>query len=67
MSSFAEEFHRFSDKARPIVGTCIYALVAGVAAVGFELAINWIYGHSFATVARDDRHFLLVITACLQQ
>ena len=60
MTSFAEKFHRFSDKARPIVGTCIYALVAGVAAVGFELAINWIYGHTFMVAARDHRHFLWV-------
>ena len=60
MSSFAEEFHRFNDKARPIVGTCVYALAAGGAAVGFQLAIKWLYGHTFKTAANDHRHFVWI-------
>jgi CIC family chloride channel protein len=60
VSSFAEQFHRFNDKARPIVGTCIYALAAGVTAVGFQLAINWLYGHTFKATANDHRHFLWI-------
>jgi chloride channel protein, CIC family len=60
VSSFAEQFHRIHDKARPIIGTCIYALAAGAAAVGFQLAINWIYGHTFVAAANGHRHFLWI-------
>ena len=60
MSSFAEEFHRYNDKLRPIIGTCIYALAAGIAAVGFQLAITWLYRHTFQAAAHDPRNFVWV-------
>jgi len=60
VSSFAEEFHRFNDKLRPIIGTCIYALAAGIAAVGFQLAITWLYRHTFSAAANDHGHFLWI-------
>jgi CIC family chloride channel protein len=43
MKSLAERFQQIHGKARPILGTCLYGLVASLSAVGFEGAINWIY------------------------
>lgn len=48
-------------KVRPILGTCVYALAAGIAAVGFQLGINWIYGHTFKAAATGGAgHFIWV-------
>ena len=61
MKSLAEEFHRVHGKARPILGTCIYGLVASVAAVAFQVAINWIYDQTYlGPAAVSGRHFLWV-------
>ena len=61
MGSLATQFHRINAKVRPILGTCVYALAAGVAAVGFQLAINWMYGHTFKSAAGAGAgHFLWV-------
>ena len=62
MKSLAQEFHRFHDRARPIIGTCIYGLVASIAAVGFQLAINWIYGHTFKAAAGNGSGTFLWIS-----
>ena len=43
MASISAEFHRIHDKARPVIGTMVYGLVAGFAAVAFKLALNWLY------------------------
>lgn len=43
METLAARFHRFHDHARPVLGTCVYGVVASLAAVAFQLAINWIY------------------------
>ncbi|MGA3172547.1 MAG: chloride channel protein [Chthoniobacteraceae bacterium] len=43
MKTPAERFQQIHGKARPILGTCLYGLVASLSAVGFERAINWIY------------------------
>jgi CIC family chloride channel protein len=59
MKSIAERFQQIHAKARPVLGTCLYGLVASLAAVGFQLAINWIYqrcyldpaGHGFERFA----------------
>jgi len=59
--SFAEEFHRFGERARPILATCVYGLAASVAAVGFQLGINRIYGVAFKLPASiSPTHFLIV-------
>ncbi|MFL6589921.1 MAG: chloride channel protein [Chthoniobacterales bacterium] len=66
MSSLATEFHRINAKVRPILGTCVYALAAGIAAVGFQLAINWMYGHTFKVAAtRGAGHFIWVSLATI--
>ena len=43
MRSLAERFQQIHGKARPVLSTCLYGLVASLAAVGFQLAINWVY------------------------
>ncbi|MEP7071993.1 MAG: chloride channel protein [Verrucomicrobiota bacterium] len=58
MESVAEKFHHLHARARPILGTCIYALAASLAAVGFQLAINWLYGHTFVASAQDRWRFI---------
>ena len=48
-------------KARSILGTSVYGLAASIAAVGFELAINWLYVHVFQKpAAAGTGHFLLI-------
>ncbi len=37
------QFQKFPGKSRPVVSTCLYGLVASLAAVAFQLAISWIY------------------------
>ena len=53
-------------KARPILGTCAYGLAASIAAVGFQLGINWLYRHAFkAPAAAGTGTFLLVSLAVI--
>ncbi len=43
MQSVAGIFHRVHGKARPLLGTFLYGLVASLAAVAFQWAISWLY------------------------
>jgi len=43
MNNIAAQFQRLGGKAWPVISTCLYGLVASLAAVGFEVAITWIY------------------------
>lgn len=43
VASISADFHRIHDKARPVIGTCLYGFVASLAAVAFQLAVNWLY------------------------
>ncbi len=43
MANFFAQFQRIHGKSRPVVSTCLYGLVASLAAVAFQLAISWIY------------------------
>ncbi len=61
MATLSAEFHRIHDKARPVIGTLLYGLVASLAAVGFQLSINWIYNFSYLAPSRASfSHFLLL-------
>lgn len=40
---FFAQFQKIHGKSRPVVSTCLYGLIASLAAVAFQLAINWIY------------------------
>ncbi|MFL6596057.1 MAG: chloride channel protein [Chthoniobacterales bacterium] len=66
MKSIAAEFHRVNAKVRPIVGTCAYGLAASFAAVGFQLAINWLYQHAYKdAAARGSGTFLVTSFASI--
>jgi CIC family chloride channel protein len=54
MPSIAEEFHRIHDKARPVTGTVVYGLVASLAAVAFQLALNWLYTRCYTQPAAGN-------------
>ena len=61
VKSFAEEFHRFGGRARAVLGTCVYGLGASVAAVGFQLGINRLYGLAYKTPASiNTGHFIVI-------
>jgi CIC family chloride channel protein len=51
MQSIAEKFHKFHCGSRTLISTCLYGLVASLAAVGFQLAINWIYQRCYKNPA----------------
>ncbi len=46
------QLHRLPPRARTLVQTCIYGLVAGTAAVLFQFAINGIYDATFPRLAK---------------
>ncbi|MEP6956994.1 MAG: chloride channel protein, partial [Chthoniobacterales bacterium] len=54
MASISAEFHRIHDKARPVIGTCLYGLVASLAAVAFQLAVHWLYERCYKVPAAGD-------------
>ena len=47
MESIAEKFRKIHGRAGPVISTCLYGLVASLAAVGFQLLINWLYNFCF--------------------
>ena len=66
MKSLAEEFHRVHGRARPILGTFLYGLVASLAAVAFQLAINWLHVLWFKNPASTGGwHFLWISFAVM--
>jgi CIC family chloride channel protein len=40
---FADYFRKIHGKARIVISICLFGLVASLASVGFQLAINWVY------------------------
>ncbi len=51
METIAEKFHKIHDRGRPFISTCLYGLVASLAAVGFQLLINWLYDFCYKSRA----------------
>ncbi len=43
MANLLAHFQKVHGKSRPVISTCLYGLVASLAAVAFQLAITWIY------------------------
>ena len=69
MSFFARQFQRLPESSRSILFTAIYGLVGGLAAVLFELGINWLYLSTFVALShRTLTVFLLgtlaVVVGC---
>jgi CIC family chloride channel protein len=71
MKTLAERFHQIRGQARPFVGTCIYGLVASLAAVAFEWTINRIYDLCYKVPAEGSFwHFAMIslvaiVASCL--
>jgi chloride channel protein, CIC family len=66
VESLAAVFQRVHGKARPLLGTFLYGLVASLAAVAFQLAISWLYSFFFQRPAAiGGWHFLWVSLATL--
>ena len=66
MESIAEKFRLIHVKARPIISICLYGLVASLAAVGFQLLINWFYNLCYKSqVASGFWHFAATTLAVM--
>ena len=63
MSLFARQFQRLPEGSRSIFLTAIYGLAGGLAAVLFELGINWIYLSTF--VALSHRTLIVFLLGSL--
>jgi hypothetical protein len=63
VKSVADVFHRVHGKARPLLGTVVYGVAASLAAVAFQVAINWLYYFCFEKPAVAGAHFLWIIWA----
>jgi hypothetical protein len=51
MLFFRHLLDRFPRRARPLVESGIYGLATGLAAVAFEIAINWLYSTTLVRFA----------------
>ncbi|HSU85843.1 MAG TPA: hypothetical protein VLI42_03845, partial [Chthoniobacterales bacterium] len=60
MSSLARQFQRLPEGSRSILLTAIYGLAGGLAAVVFELGINWLYLSTFLALS----HRPLIVFLC---
>ncbi|HEX4084659.1 MAG TPA: chloride channel protein, partial [Chthoniobacteraceae bacterium] len=72
MKALAQRFQQIHGKARPIFGTCLYGLVASLAAVAFAVMINWIYRWCYLRPAASGNFshfalvsFLAIVSSCL--
>ena len=61
---FSSQFQKIPQRSRSIIGTCLFGLVASFGAVGFQLAISWIYelGYKRASVGP---HFIWISLALI--
>jgi chloride channel protein, CIC family len=60
VSSLARQFQRLPEGSRSILLTAIYGLAGGLAAVVFELGINWLYLSTFLALS----HRPLIVFLC---
>lgn len=57
---------KLPGKSRPVVRTCLYGVVASIAAVAFQLAINWIYHFCYQLPSTGSfRHFAWISLAVI--
>ena len=69
--TLAQRFHQINARARPLLATCLYGLVASLSAVAFQLTINWIYHYCYRLPAAGSlAHFawitlLAIVASCL--
>ena len=60
MSFFARQFQRLPEGSRSIFLTAIYGLLGGLAAVLFELGINWVYLSTFVALSHRTLTVFLI-------
>jgi len=66
MQSIAEKYRKFHRGSRSLISTCLYGLVASLAAVGFQVAINWVYQRCYKNPAADGfGHFAWISLAVI--
>ncbi len=66
MKTLAQRFQQIHGKARPILATCLYGLVASLAAVAFQEAIGWIYRYCYVRPAAGSfGHFACISLAAI--
>lgn len=66
MKSVADLFQHVHGKVRPLLGTFLYGLVASLAAVAFQLGINWLYAICFKKPAAiGGVHFFAISFAVI--
>jgi len=53
MAWIAEKFRHFHGTARPVVSTCLYALAASLASVGFQILITRLYDFCYKSRAAE--------------
>src|SRR5262249_22211766 len=51
---------KLPGQSRPVILTCAYGLAAGLAAVVFQLAMNWLYRLSLVQLSHQNRTVFLV-------
>lgn len=64
MRSLLSEFQKIPKRSRGIVGFCLFGIAASLGAVGFQLAINWLYEVSFKQTCASP-HFLWISLAVI--
>jgi len=66
MEGILEQFRNLHGRARPLISTCLYGLAASLAAVGFQLLINWLYNLCYKSQAGTGFwHFACVSLAVI--
>jgi len=56
----AQLAQKLPGHSRPILLTCVYGLAAGLAAVAFQLAMNWLYQLSFVRLSHESKTVFLL-------
>jgi CIC family chloride channel protein len=66
METLAQRFHKIHSRAQPVLSTCLYGLVASLAAVAFQVSINWIYKRCYTIPSQGSFwHFGIISLAAI--
>jgi CIC family chloride channel protein len=64
--TLARRFQGIPGKARPVFATCLYGLIASLAAVAFQESISWIYHYCYRVPAAGSlAHFAWISLAAM--
>jgi chloride channel protein, CIC family len=66
LNALRRNFQNLSGNARPFVATCIYGLVASLAAVAFQVSISWVYKQCYQNPSHGSfAHFAAITFAAI--